>query len=626
MVKQLTLRSHGDNSCKWRYLRHKPPQSTSGRLHQPFTTMEIRLVKDPAAAVVEQHGSDARQDFVVSTTIPPKGKRSSEVAYGCAGYSRTLLEQHAADEIRLEGEIALGHAIGLLQRFTARTGIQLFIQPEVRSCCGSRHSVQFRLSDMRYIGSPVRFFSGPGGAPNLFATSLDWRNKPADVHPLPRLFTCTRDVQQFIQDVLESGVMLDGPRFSHRTPVNKIEYIEAEQEHLPSNLRQEFTIFHYPPRPDGRYPWADCHGVGGGWREVQEQHPVRERRTAHFNLGFSAGDGSSLMTRQWSAGRLRQPVIKMRYASLQEMFVQLTKDLGQHFPAKPLVGMDTEGKRPIMKVQLCIYCSVYIFDVSTAEGEQDFNSFLDVIRVAEGIIALDRDVNNGAPADEQDAYLLRHKRPFLNVVDLYAELTRNRWMPEDSYWVEVATGGNGQPFLRKRREAPIWSPSLQMMLDAVAPTRYFYVKPGTGIFYDDAAQKDSGQSRWNQKHLQDELLVYAATDAVMTRNILKAIYSKEEPSTFHRQDKSILSFMQMLSNITGIPVPNHLLPGPIAVSAPSPDFSASVTPASPTASAGNGISGEERRRHEAAMRKHKQKMKRRRELGTELAESRRRLG
>ena len=191
MVKQLTRRSHGENSCKWRCLRHKPLKSTSGRLSQPFTTMEIRLVKDSAAAVEEQHGRDARQDFVVSTTIFPKGKRSSEVAYGCAGYSRTLLEQHAADEICLEGEIALGHAIGLLQRFTARTGIQLFIQPEIRSCCGARHLVQFRLSDMRYIGSPVRFFSGPGGAPNLFATSLDWRNKPVDVHPLPRVFTCT---------------------------------------------------------------------------------------------------------------------------------------------------------------------------------------------------------------------------------------------------------------------------------------------------------------------------------------------------------------------------------------------------------------------------------------------------
>ena len=626
LVKQLTRRSHGENPCKWRCLRHKPLKSTSGRLSQPFTTMEIRLVKDSAAAVEEQHGRDARQDFVVSTTIFPKGKRSSEVAYGCAGYSRTLLEQHAADEICLEGEIALGHAIGLLQRFTARTGIQLFIQPEIRSCCGTRHLVQFRLSDMRYIGSPVRFFSGPGGAPKLFATSLDWRNKPVDVHPLPRVFTCTRDVQQFIQDVLESGVMLDGPRFSHRTPVNKIEYIEAEQEHLPLNLRQEFTIFHYPSRPDGRHPWADRHGVGGGWREVQEQYPVRERRAALFNPGFSAGDGSSLMTRRWSAGRLTHPVVNLRYAPLREMFLQLTKDLERHFPAKPLVGMDTEGKRPISKVQLCIYSSVYIFDVSTWEGEQDFIDFLDVIRVAEGIIALDRDFDNGAPADEQDAYLLRHRRPFLNVVDLYAELTRNRWLPEDSYLVEAATGGDGRPFLRKRREAPIWSPSLQMMLDAVAPTRYFYVKPGTGIFYDDAAQESSGRSRWDQKHLPDELLVYAATDAVMTRNILKAIHSKEEPSTFHRQDKSILSFMGQLSNITGIPVPSYLLPWPITASASSPDCSASVTPASPTASAGDVISSEERRRYEAAVRRRRQKMKRRRELGTILAESRRRLG
>eukprot|EP00966_Prymnesium_polylepis_P211723 4903339-Prymnesium_polylepis.1 len=83
------------------------------------------------------------------------------------------------------------------------------------------------------------------------------------------------------------------------------------------------------------------------------------------------------MTRRWSAGRLTQSVVNLRYAPLREMFLQLTTDLERHFPAKPLVGMDTEGKRPIKKVQLCIYNSVNIFDVSTAEGEQDFNSFLD---------------------------------------------------------------------------------------------------------------------------------------------------------------------------------------------------------------------------------------------------------
>eukprot|EP00966_Prymnesium_polylepis_P062787 1457300-Prymnesium_polylepis.1 len=69
-----------------------------------------------------------------------------------------------------------------------------------------------------------------------------------------------------------------------------------------------------------------------------------------------------------------------------------------------------------------------------------------------------------------------------------------------------------------------------------------------------------------------------------------------------------------------------MLPWPIAASAPSPDYSASVTPASPAASADNVISSEERRRYETAVRRHRQNVRRRRELGTDLAESRRRLG
>eukprot|EP00966_Prymnesium_polylepis_P057657 1335214-Prymnesium_polylepis.1 len=62
--------------------------------------------------------------------------------------------------MKLEAPFTLGQAIGLLQRFTARTGIQLFFQPEIRMS-GERHFVQYRFTDIRYVGTPVRFFSGP---------------------------------------------------------------------------------------------------------------------------------------------------------------------------------------------------------------------------------------------------------------------------------------------------------------------------------------------------------------------------------------------------------------------------------------------------------------------------------
>eukprot|EP00966_Prymnesium_polylepis_P163090 3769354-Prymnesium_polylepis.1 len=48
-----------------------------------------------------------------------------------------------------------------------------------------------------------------------------------------------------------------------RPPANYLEYIEAEQEQLPTHSRQEFTIFSSPPCPDGNHPWADRHGVEG---------------------------------------------------------------------------------------------------------------------------------------------------------------------------------------------------------------------------------------------------------------------------------------------------------------------------------------------------------------------------
>eukprot|EP00966_Prymnesium_polylepis_P037103 861241-Prymnesium_polylepis.1 len=101
------------------------------------------------------------------------------------------------------------------------------------------------------------------------------------------------------------------------------------------------------------------------------------------------------------------------------------EDFIRHFPGRPLVGMDSEGKGPIAKVQLAIYScttlSIYILDVSTASGKHNFNKFLDAIRHAEGIIALERDFNNGSPPEEQDAFLLRDMRPHLTVIDLYAE-------------------------------------------------------------------------------------------------------------------------------------------------------------------------------------------------------------
>jgi hypothetical protein len=62
-------------------------------------------------------------------------------------------------------------------------------------------------------------------------------------------------------------------------------------------------------------------------------------------------------------------------ATLTEMLQQLTKTWIRYFPDRPMVGMDSEGKNPIAKVQLAIYNSVYILDVSTARGQQDLDSF-----------------------------------------------------------------------------------------------------------------------------------------------------------------------------------------------------------------------------------------------------------
>jgi hypothetical protein len=78
-----------------------------------------------------------------------------------------------------------------------------------------------------------------------------------------------------------------------------------------------------------------------------------------------------------------------------------------------------------------------------------------------------------------------------------------------------------------------------MMLDATAPTRYFYIKP-KGIYWADAEQKQNGHSRWEQRRVPDEMLVYAATDAIITRNILKAIHSRAELSTL-QPDKTMTS-------------------------------------------------------------------------------------
>ena len=112
-----------------------------------------------------------------------------------------------------------------------------------------------------------------------------------------------------------------------------------------------------------------------------------------------------------------------------------------------------------------------------------------------------------------------------------------------------------------------------MMLDAVAPTRYFYIKP-KGIYWVDAQQKQDGRSRWEQRRVPDEMLVYAATDAIITRNILKAVRSSTELHTFQRQDDDIYSLLFRLSVATGMPVPPHCHP---SAGATSPQYS----PASP---------------------------------------------
>ena len=128
-------------------------------------------ISNHTAAVVVQSGNDARKNFIVSTVIPPQGRRQHLIAYGCAGFTQELLEQHAAAELKVEEPFTLGNAIGLLQRFTARTGIQLFFRPEIRKN-GKDLFVQYRIIDIRFVGVTVRFVSGPGGAPNVHSTSL----------------------------------------------------------------------------------------------------------------------------------------------------------------------------------------------------------------------------------------------------------------------------------------------------------------------------------------------------------------------------------------------------------------------------------------------------------------------
>ena len=552
-------RSHVENTCKWRYLRHKPPSSSSGRRSNPLLTMNI---KNHTAAVVVQSGNDARKNFIVSTTIPPQGRRQHLIAYGCAGFTQELLEQHAAAELKVEEPFTLGNAIGLLQRFTARTGIQLFFRPEIRKD-GTDLFVQYRIIDIRFVGVTVRFVSGPGGAPNVHSTSLGWQLKPYH-YPIPRLLIDKSDVQSFIKDTLESGVLRDGPHSGLRPPANYLEYIEAEQEHLSAQARQRFTIFGAPPGPDGKYPRADSCGVEGGWKECFEQYPARKRPASTTRPGCSTGWDSPLTTREtreWSAGRLRQSLVTLRDATLTEMLQQLTKDLIRYFPDRPLVGMDSEGKNPIVKVQLAIYNSVYILDVSTDRGQQDLDRFLRAICCAKGIIALDRDLREDAPPEGQDAFLLRNVRDQLEVVDLYVELTQNGWMPENTYAYRPVSGSRPeeQPQLRKVGKKPVWSASLIMMLDAVAPTKYFYVKP-KGIYWVDAKQEQSGHSRWEQRCVPDELLVYAATDAIITRNILKAVRSNNAQHTCQQQDGDSVALWRRLSQVTGIPVPSTWRP------------------------------------------------------------------
>ena len=110
------------------------------------------------------------------------------------------------------------------------------------------------------------------------------------------------------------------------------------------------------------------------------------------------------------------------------------------------------------------------------------------------------------------------------------------------------------------------------------------------------------------------MLVYAATDAIITRNILKAIYSRVEPST---REENIYFFLSRLSSVTGIPVPCHLRPSSVP---PSPDYPPAYSDSAPLApSVSLPSTGGEPDTCES-------EMKRRRVLGPELAEFRRRYG
>mmetsp|Transcript_44822 Transcript_44822/g.132393 ORF Transcript_44822/g.132393 Transcript_44822/m.132393 type:complete len:165 (-) Transcript_44822:322-816(-) len=102
-----------------------------------------------------------------------------------------------------------------------------------------------------------------------------------------------------------------------RPPANYLEYIEAEQEHLPANSRQKFTIFSAPlPAPTEITLGLTTtdHGVGGGWKECFEQYPACKQSASTIRPGCSSGWDSPLSkdTRQWSAGRLNQPVVHAR--------------------------------------------------------------------------------------------------------------------------------------------------------------------------------------------------------------------------------------------------------------------------------------------------------------------------
>ena len=590
VVKQLTT-----SGAAWKHVQMEVPTSQTSRVNirsdnpSSLIIMDNCFVKDGADAVQEHHGRGARKDFVVSTTLQPHRGKHHATAWGSAGYSQELLDSYASNELKFDTEKlhSLGLAIGTLQRYAERTGVQIFIEPSVRELVGNKHCMQYTVVDMRHMGDRVRFYSSAFGMPNNHRAQRPGFRDPSP--RLPRLLTDVNDVKRFIAEFFMSGTLCVGHRGCLRTPANYIEYLELEQEHLNHIDRQQFTILSCHPASDGCYPWAERCGihpvtgeVGVGWLTYPEQYRWNNKPSSTLP-GATLESGPLEQDRRWSAGRLDHPVVTLRFQTPREMFQHLTKDLRDNFPNRPFVGMDTEGKDPIAKVGFQIYNTTYILGTVTEYDRQVLNDFLDIIIQIEGILVLDRDDGGQDPAG--DAFILGDRRQRLSIVNLYAELTRDgRYMPEDAYPLHVEGAE-----IRRTRSFPVWSHSLIHMLDAAAPTRYFYVKP-KGIHHISARQemrsrsKDrggvaSGISRWTQRRVPDEMLVYLATDAVVIRNIALSIYRDVDPQQLrHTQaDKGPFHYLLSLRHITGVDPSSYCFPPP-GYCPPSPTYSPLPSP------------------------------------------------